>query len=39
MHDEELHFAEMISLMGPPPKEFLGRGGEKYRKYWDSDGM
>jgi serine/threonine protein kinase len=36
LHDER-HLAEMVSLMGPPPKEFLERSENCY-KYWDSDG-
>ncbi|RMZ85271.1 hypothetical protein DV738_g375, partial [Chaetothyriales sp. CBS 135597] len=36
--DDEHHLAEMVSLMGPPPKEFLRRSGDKYRQYWDSEG-
>jgi hypothetical protein len=35
--DDELHLAEMVSLMGPPPKVFLERS-EKCRQYWDSEG-
>jgi hypothetical protein len=35
--DDEQHFAEIISLMGPPPKAFLNRS-EKCRKYWDAEG-
>lgn len=35
--DDEQHLAEMVSLMGPPPKSFLERS-EKSRQYWDSDG-
>ncbi|KAK3082044.1 hypothetical protein LTS18_006571 [Coniosporium uncinatum] len=36
LHDER-HLAEMVSLMGPPPKEFLGRS-ENCSKYWDHEG-
>lgn len=37
--DDELHFAQMIALMGPPPKEFLDRMSETQRiRYWDSSG-
>ncbi|RMI99797.1 hypothetical protein CDV36_015940 [Fusarium kuroshium] len=32
--DDELHLAEMVSLLGPPPKKFLERH-EKSRQYWD----
>ncbi|MCJ1255267.1 hypothetical protein MMC24_003083 [Lignoscripta atroalba] len=35
--DDERHLAEMVSLMGPPPKEFLRRS-DKCRQYWDSAG-
>jgi hypothetical protein len=35
--NDELHLAEMVSLMGPPPKEFLRRS-EKSRQYWDEEG-
>ncbi|KAI0467315.1 kinase-like domain-containing protein [Xylaria cf. heliscus] len=35
--DDELHLAEMVSLMGPPPRSFLERS-ENCRKYWDEEG-
>ncbi|KAI1612986.1 protein kinase [Exophiala viscosa] len=35
--DDELHLAEMVSVMGPPPRKFLERS-EKCRKYWDCEG-
>ncbi|KAH7329486.1 kinase-like domain-containing protein [Stachybotrys elegans] len=35
--NDEQHLAEMVSLMGPPPNEFLERS-EMCRKYWDTDG-
>jgi hypothetical protein len=35
---DELHLAEMVALMGPPPKAFVERS-EECRKYWDVDGM
>jgi serine/threonine-protein kinase SRPK3 len=35
--DDEQHLAEMVSLLGPPPLEFLKRG-YKYSQYWDSQG-
>ncbi|CAG9974139.1 unnamed protein product [Clonostachys byssicola] len=35
--NDEQHLAELVSLMGPPPKEFLERG-PKCREYWDADG-
>ncbi|KID95432.1 protein kinase-like protein, partial [Metarhizium majus ARSEF 297] len=35
--DDQLHLAEMVSLLGPPPRKFLEMHQES-RKYWDSDG-
>lgn len=35
---DEQHLAEMISLMGPPPPEFLKRS-EKCQTFWDSNGI
>ncbi|QPG96452.1 hypothetical protein C2857_004238 [Epichloe festucae Fl1] len=35
--DDEMHLAEMVSLLGPPPKRFLDMH-EQSRKYWDSKG-
>jgi serine/threonine-protein kinase SRPK3 len=35
--DDEQHLAEMVSLLGPPPLEFLKRS-EKCYQYWDSQG-
>ncbi|SMR48047.1 unnamed protein product [Zymoseptoria tritici ST99CH_3D1] len=35
--DDEQHLAEMVSLMGPPPKRFLQRSASCNR-YWDSEG-
>lgn len=35
--DHGRRFAEMISLLGPPPPEFLKRSKES-RKYWDENG-
>uniref|UniRef100_A0A8H7K8Z4 Protein kinase domain-containing protein n=1 Tax=Bionectria ochroleuca TaxID=29856 RepID=A0A8H7K8Z4_BIOOC len=35
--NDEQHLAEMVSLMGPPPKAFLERS-PKCREYWDADG-
>lgn len=35
--NDELHFAQMVALMGPPPKQFLERI-DRYSKYWDSEG-
>lgn len=36
--DDRLHLAEMIAIMGPPPKEFLERS-EASGIFWDTDGM
>ncbi|KAI7158102.1 protein kinase [Hortaea werneckii] len=35
--DDEVHFAQMTSLMGPPPKQFLERS-DRWLKYWDAEG-
>ncbi|KAK8143709.1 hypothetical protein G3M48_006846 [Beauveria asiatica] len=35
--DDELHLAEMVSLLGSPPKKFLERH-IKSRQFWDSEG-
>jgi hypothetical protein len=35
--NDELHFAQMVSLMGPPPKQFLERS-DRCGRYWDTDG-
>lgn len=35
--NDEQHLAEMVSLLGPPPKEFLRRSKE-CRKYWGTEG-
>ena len=35
--DDELHFAEMVSLIGTPPKQFLERS-DRCCRYWDSEG-
>ncbi|KJZ71164.1 hypothetical protein HIM_03117 [Hirsutella minnesotensis 3608] len=35
--DDEQHLAEMVSLLGPPPRRFLELS-EKCCRYWDSDG-
>ncbi|KAF2419577.1 protein kinase [Tothia fuscella] len=35
--NDERHLAEMVALIGPPPRAFLKRS-ENCRKYWDSDG-
>ncbi|KAK2841617.1 hypothetical protein FQN49_006078 [Arthroderma sp. PD_2] len=35
--DDRLHLAEMIAIMGPPPKEFLERS-EANLLYWDENG-
>ncbi|KAB8356544.1 hypothetical protein FH972_024127 [Carpinus fangiana] len=34
--DDEKHLAEMVSLMGPPPKKFL-EGSSQCQRYWDMD--
>ncbi|CCF39117.1 protein kinase [Colletotrichum higginsianum] len=36
LHDEQ-HLAEMVSLMGQPPKKFLERS-TKSRQFWDQEG-
>lgn len=35
--DDELHFAQMVSLLGPPPKQFIERS-DPCLKYWDAEG-
>ncbi|KAI0186921.1 kinase-like domain-containing protein [Astrocystis sublimbata] len=35
--NDELHLAQMVSLMGPPPSLFLERS-EDAHKYWDAEG-
>jgi hypothetical protein len=35
--NDEQHLAEMVSLMGPPPRSFLERS-ETSRQYWDAEG-
>ncbi|KAI1843698.1 hypothetical protein JX266_010144 [Neoarthrinium moseri] len=35
--DDEQHLAEMVSLIGNPPIQFLERS-EKCRRYWDAEG-
>ncbi|EEP75786.1 predicted protein [Uncinocarpus reesii 1704] len=35
--DDSIHLAEMIAIMGPPPKEFLERG-KMGRFWWDENG-
>lgn len=35
--NDEQHLAEMVSLLGPPPKKFL-QMSKKCRQYWDSEG-
>jgi hypothetical protein len=34
--DDEQHLAEMVSLLGPPPPEFLR--SDKGRQFWDEEG-
>ncbi|KAJ5675364.1 hypothetical protein N7462_008261 [Penicillium macrosclerotiorum] len=36
--NDEQHLAEMTSLIGPPPPEFLQRSAKSHL-YWDSDGI
>ncbi|KAI4749956.1 protein kinase [Aureobasidium sp. EXF-12344] len=35
--DDEQHLAEMVSLLGPPPKRFL-KMSDKCSQYWDQEG-
>ncbi|KAI1918861.1 hypothetical protein LOZ58_004296 [Ophidiomyces ophidiicola] len=35
--DDAIHLAEMIAIMGPPPKEFLKRS-EMCQIWWDENG-
>ncbi|KAF6794987.1 protein kinase [Colletotrichum sojae] len=35
--NDEQHLAEMVSLLGPPPRAFL-ESSDKCRQYWDSEG-
>ncbi|SPO04717.1 uncharacterized protein DNG_07402 [Cephalotrichum gorgonifer] len=35
--NDEQHLAEMVALVGPPPKEFLERS-RTCEKYWDTEG-
>lgn len=37
-HSDAQLLAEMVSVLGPPPKTFLERS-EAALKYWDSEGM
>ncbi|KAL8868786.1 MAG: hypothetical protein Q9174_004754 [Haloplaca sp. 1 TL-2023] len=37
-YSEAHHLAEMISIMGPPPLDFLQRCGETADQYWEKDG-
>ncbi|GLA84250.1 hypothetical protein AtubIFM56815_008461 [Aspergillus tubingensis] len=34
---DEQHLAEMVSLMGPPPPEFLMRS-KRCERFWDAEG-
>ena len=36
--DDEQHLAEMVSLMGPPPPEFIRRS-KKCHQFWNEKGM
>jgi hypothetical protein len=35
--DDEQHLAEVVSLLGPPPKRFLEMS-DKCSQYWDQEG-
>lgn len=35
--NDEQHLAEMVSLMGPPPRSFLDRS-PRSKQYWDAEG-
>lgn len=35
--NDEQHLAEMVSLLGPPPKKFLGMS-DRCSRYWDQEG-
>ena len=35
---EHLHLAQMVSILGPPPLEYLKRS-EKSKMFWDDDGI
>ncbi|EER39562.1 protein kinase [Histoplasma capsulatum var. duboisii H88] len=35
--DDEQHLAEIVSLLGPPPLEFI-KGNSKCLEYWDEEG-
>lgn len=37
-YSEAHHLAEMITVVGPPPLEFLRRRGETANQYWDQNG-
>ncbi|KAF2452533.1 kinase-like domain-containing protein [Lineolata rhizophorae] len=37
-YSEAHHLAEMISIMAPPPLDFLRQCGEKADQYWDKNG-
>lgn len=36
-YSEQIHVARMVSIMGPPPLEFLRRSA-KSRLFWDEEG-
>jgi serine/threonine-protein kinase SRPK3 len=39
-YSEEAHFAQMIGLLGPPPKELLDRAdAEAYSKFYTAEGI
>lgn len=35
---EHLHLAQMVSILGPPPLDYLKRS-EKTKMFWDDDGI
>ncbi|TKA32266.1 hypothetical protein B0A54_14417 [Friedmanniomyces endolithicus] len=37
-YSESIHLAQMISIMGPPPLDFLQRSG-KSKLFWDDEGV
>ena len=36
-YSEHLHLAQMVSILGPPPLDFLQRS-EKSKLFWDEEG-
>ena len=37
-HDDLMHVANLVALLGPPPEKFLKRSA-KTKKYWNSEGQ